>query len=94
MNREQAKKMLPIIQAFANGEKVEYRPFDSADWEAAEKLGFKDEPSRYRIKPKPREMWVTLYPGAGYGNIYTSEHSAKCGSGNGGELIHFREVIE
>ena len=54
MNRERAKELLPIIEAFANGKEIQVRMSmgqwddlpDNPNWNAAE----------YRIKPKPREF--------------------------------------
>ena len=53
MTREEAKELLPIIQAFADGKTIEI--YDEA-WKT---MVFKDPlfdcaPSRYRIKPEPK----------------------------------------
>ena len=60
MNREQAKELLPIIQAFADGAEIqtssrqsEWRDISEPAWSSL---------SAYRIKPKeqePREFWVS-----------------------------------
>ena len=52
MTREIAKKLLPIIQAFAEGKNIEYS-YDGEQWEST------DTPScdcniMYRIKPEPK----------------------------------------
>lgn len=55
MTREQAKELLPIIQAFAEGKTIQYKNSEG-DWEDAafeENLTFIDAPSKYRIKPEP-----------------------------------------
>ena len=56
MTREEAKELLPIIQAFAEGKTIQYKnTFDKwDDVEIDENLSFKDTPSMYRIKPEPK----------------------------------------
>ena len=51
MTREEAKKLLPIIQAFAEGKTIQL--FTNGIWEGAENPSF-EELSRYRIKPEPK----------------------------------------
>ena len=53
MTREEAKELLPIIQAFADGKKVEFFN-DVHEWEDSEYLEFSRERKRYRIKPEPK----------------------------------------
>ena len=55
MTREEAKELLPIIQAYAEGKIIQYN--NSFIWEDVsikENLNFKDSPSKYRIKPEPK----------------------------------------
>ena len=51
MTREEAKKLLPIIKAFAEGKTIQL--FTNGIWEGAENPSF-EELSRYRIKPEPK----------------------------------------
>ena len=56
MNRQQAKKLLPIIQAFAEGKTIQYRHGD-VDWVDVAPYGtlsFSDDISKYRIKSKQK----------------------------------------
>ena len=59
MTREQAKELLPIIQAFAEGEIIQYKNFldEWTDIEENEGLSFICLPSDYRIKPKPESKY-------------------------------------
>jgi len=61
MTREHAKELLPIITAFANGEDIQY--FDSVNgWlPNSQHPEFSQDPSRYRIAPKPRKVWVNFF---------------------------------
>ena len=53
MNREQAKKLLPIIQAFAKGRPIEYQ--DSYEkWVESDIMAFDLSPENYRIKREPK----------------------------------------
>ena len=57
MTREQAKELLPIIQAYAEGKTIQYRRSAEGKWEDVtfgENLSFIDTSSNYRIKPEPK----------------------------------------
>ena len=72
MNRDRARELLPIIEAFANGEEIEFRlanlehtvhhkdPIDWCDLPKDEglMLTFPCDDYEYRIKPKAREVYV------------------------------------
>lgn len=51
MNRKQAKEMLPIIQAFAEGKGVETKT--GSGWISIENMSFAGNPDSYRIKTEP-----------------------------------------
>lgn len=52
MTREEAKELLPIIQAFAEGKTVEY--LNNKKWKEGDDLSFWLRPQNYRIKPEPK----------------------------------------
>ena len=54
MTREQAKQLLPIIQAYAEGKTIEF--LTDGTWVAMiyTTPKFDCEPSKYRIKPEPK----------------------------------------
>ena len=65
MNRQQAKDLLPIIQAFAEGKTIQYQytlssPLivtDNPSWKdvlPGESVDFNNRSSKYRIKPEPK----------------------------------------
>lgn len=58
MTSEQCKKLLPILQAFSEGKKVQYRRQDGT-WADDPDCNF-DPRWEYRIKPEPMELelWV------------------------------------
>lgn len=53
MNREQAKELLPIIQAFAEGKTIEFKN-TFGDWINCDEIMFNRPPKDYRIKPDPK----------------------------------------
>lgn len=48
MTREEAKKLMPVIQAFADGKDVETKT--GSGWMIVENMSFAGEPDGYRIK--------------------------------------------
>jgi hypothetical protein len=57
MNRQQAKELLPIISAFAEGETIQVKGPDNRWYDSDRKgckLKFDSDPQMYRIKPKYR----------------------------------------
>lgn len=57
MTREQAKELLPIIQAFADGKTIQFKSIDDK-WDdfgnKEDKLSFDSPIHKYRIKPEPK----------------------------------------
>ena len=56
MKREEAKQLLPIIQAFAEGKDIEYRTKGfNEDWKKVTQIpALSFESFEYRIKPNPK----------------------------------------
>lgn len=57
MNREQAKELLPIIQAFAEGKTIEIRrnsKYNPGEWIETATPTFDIKSHEYRIKPEPK----------------------------------------
>lgn len=85
MTREEAKELLPIIQAFAEGKVVQYRN-NSNEWLDIGKnasVGFTRLPLDYRIKPEPKyrpfksqeECWNEMLKHQPFGWIYCKNDS-------------------
>ena len=80
MTREQAKEILPIIQAFAEGKKIQYRNYydEWMDIKENEGLSFICHPSYYRIKPQQKyrpfknqeECWEEMHKHPDFGWLY------------------------
>lgn len=54
MNKQQAKDLLPIIQAFAEGKTIEFRNKSFKEWTEIENPSFDPTITNYRIKPEPK----------------------------------------
>lgn len=53
MTREEAKELLPIIKAYAEGKTIQIFD-DRNEWNDLNKPTFDGDPSSYRIKPEPK----------------------------------------
>lgn len=87
MNRQQAKDLLPIIQAFAEGKTIQYCCGNRnltpqwIDVQLEEKVDFSDNPQMYRIKPEPKyrpfkdaeECWQEMLKHQPFGWVKTDE---------------------
>lgn len=68
MNRQQAKEFLPIMQAYAEGNPIEFKDY-KGNWVESEQLAFNKSIENYRIKPEPkyrpfkdaRECWQEMH---------------------------------
>ena len=57
MKRQQAKELLPIIKAFAEGKTIQHYTNLTLHWvdiDPDEDVNFSDYPLNYRIKPEPK----------------------------------------
>lgn len=65
MTREQAKQLLPVIQAFAEGKEIQWKDlnYTNSRWITIEKsceCNFERAGTSWRIKPTPREFWLMI----------------------------------
>ena len=63
MDRQRAKELLPILEAFANGKVIQARSDyyrDPTVWHDLDDYVAWDEreDEEYRIKPEPRQWWI------------------------------------
>ena len=87
MNRQEAKELLPIIQAFAEGKKIEVRVGNDSWTETDEVYGGRNNDYDYRIKTEPKyrpfkdaeECWQEMQKHQPFGwlkhktdNVYSS----------------------
>lgn len=96
MTREQAKELLPMIQAFAEGKTIQCLNRRGGWEDLASPISFDADVSAYRVKPEPREWWLVASkhlqtePWKVFHRQPTIEDIAL----NNYEVIHVREVLE
>ena len=55
MNRQQALSLLPIIEAYAAGKRIQVKSSTNDLWyDDSGELSFNSDPQNYRIKPEPK----------------------------------------
>ena len=77
MTREEAKKMLPFIQAYAKGKTIQFRAHINDEWKDIKELVLNRFTGEYRIKPKPKyrpfksqeECWKEMHKHPDFGWI-------------------------
>ena len=87
------KEMIEVMQAFEDGEDIQADCYDSAGWHDIVRSVWNWSDCDYRIKPKPREVWINEYED-GCKAVYDRESFARNYRKPGGETIKFREVME
>lgn len=96
MNKDNAKDYLPLVQALAEGKVIQLQ-VDNGEWLDLDETKFNFEPSDYRIKPEPREIWVKHYANpCRLDQVCDSKEEAdqRCARGELVCQIRYREVIE
>lgn len=91
MNRERAKELLPIIQAFAEGKEIQYRISGSDSWDdRAAPPDF--DVHEWRIKPEAFECWVCVDNNGYPESVWQEKEYAEAEHAD--RTIHMREVDE
>lgn len=54
MTREDAKKLVPIMQAYAEGKTIQYQTGDGMWMNMSNVVAFSDIADHYRVKPEPK----------------------------------------
>lgn len=83
MNRQEAKELLPIIQAFAEGKIVQFKNAFGNWIDCCDGLLFNYPPKDYRIKPEPKyrpfankyECWQEMLKHQPFGWVKSSENN-------------------
>ena len=81
MTREEAKELLPIIQAFAEGKVIQCRSIISNEWRDFDEPAFNGLPDNYRIKPEPKyrpfksqeECWQEMHKHSDFGWVIAKD---------------------
>ena len=89
MNRERAKELLPIIQAFAEGKTIQWSN-DGNNWIDCEEHEIFANDYKFRIKPEPFECWVCVNSDEYPESVWLEKKYAE--TENAARTIHMREV--
>lgn len=95
MNREKAQKILPILQAFAEGKEIQCKK--SSGWINLMLIDFsmlEREPEKYRVKPEPIRIKVIVEKATNSAVDIADFHTIKNGVNENYEVRNFIEVIE
>jgi hypothetical protein len=92
------REMIEIMEAFERGETIFVRIKDInklyRNWVFTPKPVWNWDFYDYKVKSKPREIWVNEYP-SGYGSVYKSEEMAiQVLNTHRGTTHHFIEVLD
>lgn len=96
MNKDNAKDYLPLVQAMADGKRIQFLNAPN-EWVDSETMSLCYDPEFYRINPEPREWWICVNKGK---NPYQSDSNPViCGceqilGGNKREQIRVREILD
>lgn len=88
MTREEAKELLPIMQAFAEGKTIQL--FDGGKWLDVYETDFHESPVKYRIKSEPKcrpfkskeECWQEMLKHQPFGWLKNKERESVILIGN------------
>ena len=97
MTREEAKQLLPIIQAFAEGKIIQV--LDEGEWFDLREPDFKKSTNRYRIKPEQEyrpfktqeECWNEMLKHQPFGYIKRKENN-EITQITGMNTVHYEEL--
>ena len=86
MTREEAKKLLPIIQAFAKGKVIQCKSSITNEWRDFNEPAFNGLPDNYRIKPEPKyrpfksqeECWNEMHKHSDFGWVKNKNTQDYC----------------
>lgn len=91
MNRERAKKLLPIIQAFADGKTIQCKCSNNDTFEDMRNCDWINT-HEYRIKPEPFECWVEFSPNGN--SVGYAENGRFETKNTSNRVVFMREVQE
>lgn len=95
MTPERAKELLPVIQAFAEGKKIQTtNDIARLGWWDVDSPRFKDDMA-YRIKPTKKEGWIVLcFEGVRYytDGPFNNEQDARSRGNMSGNLLSIIKI--
>lgn len=96
-DRERVQRLLPIIEAYAQGQTIQLKVFDKwCDWPSkdVQRASFDGRIDEYRIKPQPREIFIAEHNWRFGADAEDRIGHAYLTPGRSGRWCKFREVLE
>ena len=98
MTREEAKELLPIIQAWAEGKNIQF--ISDGEWHDINQADFTCYHDKYRIKPEPKyrpfktkeECWQEMLKHQPFGWLKSKKNGSFCCIGEVSWSDAFRDV--
>ena len=98
MTREEAKEILPIIQAWVEGKNIQF--LSDGEWQDISQADFTCYPDKYRIKPEPKyrpfktneECWNEMQNHQPFGWLKSKKNGSFCCIGEVSWSDAFRDV--
>ena len=88
------KEMIEVMQAFEDGEQIEVLQTDECNWRCSDGPSWDWWECDYRIKHKPREVWIDVCEDGRCGFAYKTKEDTEYQKAYAGKPIKFREVME
>jgi len=86
---------IEVMMAFHNGEEIEYYSRTSDMWLKAGDPTWDWSNTTFRVKTKPMEVWINVYPRRKEGGYtYHTEEKANESVSEGGKSYKFIQVME
>jgi hypothetical protein len=96
VNCSNAHLFLPLVAALSERKTIQVFNICSGTkgkWEDIEDPSFTEHPSKYRVKPEPKDCWLLITEHSQY-IFYATKLAAECSALNmGGTVHHMREVL-
>lgn len=92
MDIKETKKYIKVMQAYVDGEVIEHSEPGSM-WRSINNPSWWWDRIKYRIKPKPMEVYINCHDGKPSSNNYRFPSDCVNNS-NSGAIIKFREVLD
>jgi hypothetical protein len=94
MTREKAKRLLPILQAFAEGKQIQLGS-DRGGWnDCSGHLVFDSDPKYYRVKPEARRVFIRKCSENGVVRVFDTMLEARELADECCTIAEFVEVIK
>lgn len=96
MTRQEAKELLPIITAFAEGKEIQILTVDTGKhvWkDQGHALGFSCAPHLYRVKPEPNKIYI-VKTSSGFRSLFSHKEDAETYIKRSIEKVYLEEYIQ